>query len=152
MVTIHPADSVNFVKKETNKKLMAKPVIIYTANELIRIQPDVIVYAISEGNYTTLVLIDLTEHVFAFNLSHLELLLHDQLGEENAMLIRTGKRLIINREYVYKVNIGKKQLILADIRNNLSISLTASKVALRQLKSYLESQLSLPSSTPDSKP
>lgn len=152
MVTIHPADSVNFVKKETNKKLMAKPVIIYTANELIRIQPDVIVYAISEGNYTTLVLIDLTEHVFAFNLSHLELLLHDQLGEENAMFIRTGKRLIINREYVYKVNIGKKQLILADIRNNLSISLTASKVALRQLKSYLESQLSLPSSTPDSKP
>ena len=151
MVTIHPADSVNFVKKE-NKKLMAKPVIIYTANELIRIQPDVIVYAISEGNYTTLVLIDLTEHVFAFNLSHLELLLHDQLGEENAMFIRTGKRLIINREYVYKVNIGKKQLILADIRNNLSISLTASKVALRQLKSYLESQLSLPSSTPDSKP
>ena len=131
---------------------MAKPVIIYTANELIRIQPDVIVYAISEGNYTTLVLIDLTEHVFAFNLSHLELLLHDQLGEENAMFIRTGKRLIINREYVYKVNIGKKQLILADIRNNLSISLTASKVALRQLKSYLESQLSLPSSTPDSKP
>ena len=152
MVTIHPADSVNFVKKETNKKLMAKPVIIYTANELIRIQPDVIVYAISEGNYTTLVLIDLTEHVFSFNLSHLELLLHDQLGEENAMFIRTGKRLIINREYVYKVNIGKKQLILADIRNNLSISLTASKVALRQLKSYLESQLSLPSSTPDSKP
>ena len=152
MVTIHPADSVNFVKKETNKKLMAKPVIIYTANELIRIQPDVIVYAISEGNYTTLVLIDLTEHVFAFNISHLELLLHDQLGEENAMFIRTGKRLIINREYVYKVNIGKKQLILADIRNNLSISLTASKVALRQLKSYLESQLSLPSSTPDSKP
>ena len=152
MVTIHPADSVNFVKKETNKKLMAKPVIIYTANELIRIQPDVIVYVISEGNYTTLVLIDLTEHVFAFNLSHLELLLHDQLGEENAMFIRTGKRLIINREYFYKVNIGKKQLILADIRNNLSISLTASKVALRQLKSYLESQLSLPSSTPDSKP
>ena len=151
MVTIHPADSVNFVKKETNKKLMAKPVIIYTANELIRIQPDVIVYAISEGNYTTLVLIDLTEHVFAFNLSHLELLLHDQLGEENAMFIRTGKRLIINREYVYKVNIGKKQLILADIRNNLSISLTASKVALRQLKSYLESQLSLPTS-PKSKP
>ena len=151
MATIHPADSVNFVKKE-NKKLMAKPVIIYTANELIRIQPDVIVYAISEGNYTTLVLLDLTEHVFAFNLSHLELLLHDQLGEENAMFIRTGKRLIINREYVYKVNIGKKQLILADIRNNLSISLTASKVALRQLKSYLESQLSLPSSTPDSKP
>ena len=151
MVTIHPADSVNFVKKE-NKKLMAKPVIIYTANELIRIQPDVIVYAISEGNYTTLVLIDLTEHVFAFNLSHLELLLHDQLGEENAMFIRTGKRLIINREYVYKVNIGKKHLIFADIRNNLSISLTASKVALRQLKSYLESQLSLPSSTPDSKP
>ena len=120
---------------------MAKPVIIYTANELIRIQPEVIVYAISEGNYTTLVLIDLTKHVFAFNLSHLEMLLHSQLGEEESMFIRTGKRLIINREYVYKVNIGKQQLILADIRNNISIPLTASKVALRQLKSYLESQL-----------
>lgn len=126
---------------------MAKPVIINTTNELIRIRPEVIVYAISEGNYTTLVLIDLTEHVFAFNLSHLEMLLHAQLGEEDSMFIRTGKRLIINREYVYKVNIGKKQLILADIRNNISIPLTASKVALRQLKNHLESQLSLPSSS-----
>ena len=61
---------------------MAKPIIIYTANELIRIQPEVIVYAISEGNYTTLVLIDLTKHVLAFNLSHLEKLLQNQLGEE----------------------------------------------------------------------
>ena len=130
---------------------MAKPIIIYTANELIRIQPEVIVYAISEGNYTTLVLIDLTKHVFAFNLSHLEKLLHNQLGEEESMFIRTGKRLIINREYVYKVNIGKQRLILADIRNNISIPLTASKVSLRQLKSYLESQLTLPTS-PKSKP
>ena len=56
---------------------------------------------------------------------------------------------IINREYVYKVNIGKKQLILADIRNNISIPLTTSKVALRQLKNHLESQLSLPSSSDD---
>ena len=130
---------------------MAKPIIIYTANELIRIQPEVIVYAISEGNYTTLVLIDLTKHVFAVNLSHLEKLLQNQLGEEESMFIRTGKRLIINREYVYKVNIGKQQLILADIRNNISIPLTASKVSLRQLKSYLESQLTLPTS-PKSKP
>ena len=130
---------------------MAKPIIIYTANELIRIQPEVIVYAISEGNYTTLVLIDLTKHVFAFNLSPLEKLLQNQLGEEESMFIRTGKRLIINREYVYKVNIGKQQLILADIRNNISIPLTASKVSLRQLKSYLESQLTLPTS-PKSKP
>ena len=130
---------------------MAKPIIIYTANELIRIQPEVIVYAISEGNYTTLVLIDLTKHVVAFNLSHLEKLLQNQLGEEESMFIRTGKRLIINREYVYKVNIGKQQLILADIRNNISIPLTASKVSLRQLKSYLESQLTLPTS-PKSKP
>ena len=130
---------------------MAKPIIIYTANELIRIQPEVIVYAISEGNYTTLVLIDLTKHVFAFNLSHLEKLLQNQLGEEESMFIRTGKRLIINREYVYKVNIGKQHLLLADIRNNISIPLTASKVSLRQLKSYLESQLTLPTS-PKSKP
>lgn len=130
---------------------MAKPVIIFTANELIRIQPEVIVYAISEGNYTTVVLMDLTEHLFAFNLSHLEDLLHEQLGEEDAMFIRTGKRLIINREYIYKVNISKQQLILADIRNNRSFSLSASKVALRQLKSYLESQLPFPPS-PESTP
>ena len=126
---------------------MAKPVIIFTANELIRIQPEVIVYAISEGNYTTVVLMDLTEHLFAFNLSHLEDLLHEQLGEEDAMFIRTGKRLIINRDCIYKVNISKQQLILADIRNNRSFSLSASKVALRQLKSYLESQLPFPPSS-----
>ena len=120
---------------------MAKNVIIYNVNELIRIQPEVIMYAISEGNYTTVVLMDSTEHVFAFNLSHFEHLLAEQLGEEAIVFIRTGKRLIINRDYIYKVNISKQQLILSDIRNSRTFTLSASKLALRQLKDTLESQL-----------
>lgn len=120
---------------------MAKHVIIYSANELIRVQPEVIAYAASEGNYTTLVLIDNSKQIYAFNLSHFEALLRSQLGDDDTMFIRTGKRLIINKEYIYKLNISKQLLVLADIRCNCSFSLTASKAALRQLKNYLESQL-----------
>lgn len=120
---------------------MKAPIVICTVNELIRVYPERIVYISSDGNYSTMMLHDKTEHLFTFNLSHFQQILEKQMKAEASLFIRIGKRLIINREYIYKINIGKQALILADMKIEHSFMLSASKEALRQLKTLIEKEI-----------
>lgn len=120
---------------------MKKKLIISSTNELLRVLPQSIVYISSDGNYSTMVLYDRTEQLFTFNLSHFQKLIEMQLHEEACTFIRIGKSLIINKEYIYKINMGKQQLILSDMTLNGLFVLTASKEALKQLKSLMETEI-----------
>ena len=62
------------------------------------------------------------------------------LSKDAETFIRIGKQLIINREYIFKINVNKQTLIMADMALHHVFSLTASKEALRQLKTYMESR------------
>lgn len=68
-------------------------------------------------------------------------LLLEQLGTEVCTFIRIGKRLIVNRTYIYKINLNKQQLVLSEFALNEPIELSASREALRLLKEYLESDI-----------
>ena len=118
----------------------SKVIIISNANELVRVKPERVVYIVSDGNYSTMVLHDNTKHVFTMNLAHCQELLEHQLGKEADTFIRIGKQLIINREYIFKINVNKQQLIMSDMAFNQAFTLQASKEALKQLKAYLESK------------
>ena len=59
-----------------------KVLIISNSNELVRVKPERIVYVESDGNYSTMVLHDKTEHVFTMNLSHFQQMIEEQLGRE----------------------------------------------------------------------
>ncbi|WP_255563743.1 LytTR family DNA-binding domain-containing protein [Prevotella sp. Rep29] len=115
--------------------------IISNTTELVRVKPERVVYIESDGNYSTMVLHDKTEHVFSMNLAHCQQLIEKQLGKQAEMFIRIGKQLIINREYICKVNVNKQILIMSDIVLNHAFTLSASKEALKQLKLYLESAI-----------
>lgn len=114
--------------------------IISNANELVRVKPERIVYIESDGNYSTMVLHDKTEHVFTMNLAHCQQLIEDQLGKEADRFIRFGKQVIINREYIFKINVNKQTLMMSDMALNHAFTLTASKEALKKLKIVLESK------------
>ena len=116
-----------------------RTLIISNANELVRVKPERIVYIESDGNYSTMVLHDKTEHVFTMNLAHCQQLIENQLGKEADRFIRIGKQVIINREYIFKINVNKQTLMMSDMALNHVFTLSASKKALRQLKVYLES-------------
>ena len=118
----------------------SKVIIISNTNELVRIKPERIVYVESDGNYSTMVLHDKTEHVFTMNLAHCQLLMEKQLGKEAETFIRIGKQLIINRAYIFKINVNRQTLIMSDMALNQAFTLSASKEALKQLKAYLESK------------
>lgn len=118
-----------------------KALIISTVNELVRVKPERVVYINSDGNYSTMVLHDKSEHVFTMNLAHCQQLIEDQLGKEAETFIRLGKQLIINREYIFKINVNKQTLMMADMALNHVFTLSASKEALRQLKIFMESNM-----------
>ena len=120
---------------------MKKQIIISTTNELVRVVPERIVYISSDGNYSTMVLHDKTEHLFTFNLSHFQKLIEQQLKDDARIFIRIGKLLIINRNYIYRINLTKQQLVMSDMALNQAFMLSASKEALKQLKLYLETQI-----------
>ena len=122
---------------------MKKILIISTTNELIRVKPERVVYISSDGNYSTIILNDRTEHVFTFNLSQCQKIIEAQLKEEASTFIRIGKSLIINRDYIYKINITKQLLVLSDMSFNESFNLVASKEAMKQLKILLEKEIDL---------
>lgn len=118
----------------------SRVLIISNVNELVRVKLERVVYVKSDGNYSTMVLHDKTEHVFTMNLAHCQGLIEKQLGKEAETFIRIGKQLIINREYIFKINVNSQTLIMSDMALNQSFTLQASKEALKQLKAYMESK------------
>ena len=117
-----------------------KVLIISGVNELVRIKPERVVYVESDGNYSTMVLHDKTEQVFTMNLAHCQQLMEEQLGKEAMTFIRLGKQLIVNRAYIFKINVNKQQLIMSNAEVNNAFTLQASKEALKQLKALIESE------------
>ena len=123
-----------------NKVMGSKVLIISNVNELVRVKPERVVYVKSDGNYSTMVLHDKTEHVFTMNLAHCQELIEKQLGKEAETFIRIGKQLIINRDYIFKINVNSQTLIMSDMALNQAFMIQASKEALKQLKAYMESK------------
>ena len=118
---------------------MKKHLIISTSLDLVRIAPEYIVCISSDGNYSTLVQADGEMRMLSYQLGNIEKMISSQLGAEGNVFIRIGKSLIINRSYIYYINIPKQRLILSDAKD-FSHTVTASKEALKQLKELLEKE------------
>ncbi len=116
-----------------------KYLIVTTSNDLVRIEPDCIIYIASDGNYSTLVQTDGEIRMLSYQLGQIEKMIATQLGAEGNMFIRIGKSLIINRSYIYYINVPKQKLILSDIAT-FNHTVVASKEALKQLKELLEKE------------
>ncbi len=119
---------------------MTKQLIISTSNDLVRIAPDRIVCVSSDGNYSTLVQADGEMRMLSFQLGQIEKMIASQLGSEGNSFIRIGKSLIINRSYIYYINVPKQKLVLSDV-TTFSHTVTASREALKQLKELLEKEV-----------
>lgn len=119
---------------------MKKHLVISTSADLVRIAPERIVYIVSDGNYSTLVQTDNEMRMLSYQLGHIEKMISTQLGNEGNVFIRVGKSLIINRSYIYYINISKQKLTLSDVAT-FSHSVTPSKEALKQLKELLEKEV-----------
>ena len=96
-------------------------------DELLRLRITEIAYFESDGNYC---------NVVGMNLTNLEHALDKQLGNEATTFIRIGKRFIVNKRYICKVNIPKQRLVITDY-DRFTFQLPISRDALKQLKALI---------------
>jgi hypothetical protein len=120
---------------------MSKYLVLINSNEIVRVTPERIVCILSEGNYSTMTLVNKDEHVFSFNLATFERIIEQQLGTDAQTFIRLGKSLIINGRYIYYVNVSKQQVVLSDSSFPHKFTFSASKEALKALKTMLEDSI-----------
>ena len=119
--------------------MLKKYLVISTATDLVRIAPEKIVYISSDGNYCNLVQADNESRLLTFQLGQIEIMIREQLGTDGNLFIRIGRGLIINRNYVYYINIQSQKLILSDVAR-FTHTVSASKEALKQLKELIEKE------------
>ena len=111
---------------------------ISTSNELVRIATNEIVYVRADGNYSDIVLTNGKSLKMTFQLHFFDEAFQ-QL--QNKMFVRVGRSLIVNKRFIYVINLREQLLLFSgqelygDIR-----PLSVARDALKQLKSLLENE------------
>lgn len=111
-------------------------ILFNSRDELVRLSIADIVYFEADGNYTKVITANKLTTVLGMNLGQMEAALAKQLGDTATMFIRLGKRFIINRNFIYKINVHSQSLILSDF-HRFAFHVPASKEALKKMKLLL---------------
>ena len=117
---------------------MKRLLIISNTAELVRLCAEDIVSIEADGNYSTLYVVGEEKRVVLFQLGQLERMMGEQLAEEAEAFIRIGRSLIINRNYIYYINLNRQQLLLRDPNGRRYETLKVSHESLRKLKELIE--------------
>ena len=131
---VHRKSFLKFVYSKFNQ---VKNIVISKGTELLRVPVDRLMYVTSDGNYSNVVTQDGYTQLVSLQLGQIEDLLNDQLGDSESRFLRLGKSLIINMDYIYFIDVAKKQLILSDCSGSRH-ELSASREVLIKLKAYAE--------------
>lgn len=119
---------------------MQYEIIISNKTDLLRLSALDIMGVKADGNYSVIILNDGEERLVLFQLGQLEQIFNTQLGDDASIFIRIGRGIIMNREYLYAINLPRQQLTLRAPSGH-KVTLSASKEALRQLKDYIDSNI-----------
>jgi len=110
---------------------------ISTSTELVRIQTEDIVFVQADGNYSDVYLFNGKPHKMTFKLHFF-----DEVFQrlKNNIFVRVGKSLIVNKNYIYLINLTSQELTLVGNRLKGEFKLKASKDALKELKALMEQE------------
>lgn len=108
---------------------------ISTSTELVRVQTDDIVFVHADGNYSEVMLYNGKKHTMTFQLHFFE---ETFQRLKNNLFIRVGRSLIVNKNYIYLINLTEQKMILTGGKLGGEYEVKASKDALRNIKEQLE--------------
>jgi DNA-binding LytR/AlgR family response regulator len=111
---------------------------ISTTNMLVRVATEEIVFVRADGNYSDLVLTNGKTRNMPFQLHYFE----DAFQKLNTnMFVRLGRSLIVNKRYIYIINLTDGILIFSgqEIKAELS-PIRVSREALKALKEQLQQE------------
>lgn len=113
---------------------------IFTSNsELLRVMPSSVVCITADGNYSVITTVMGTEHTLTLQLGQIEHRIAEMSDPGDFRFIRIGKSLIVNKDYISFISVPRQRLTLSDSRT-FKHELSASKEALKQLKTVLEEE------------
>lgn len=110
---------------------------ISTSTELIRVLTDDIVFVSADGNYSDMYLFDGKPYKMTFQLHYFDEVFKTL---QNNVFVRVGKSLIVNRNYIYIINLTSQELRLNGQSLRSEFRLKASKEALKELKAHMEQE------------
>lgn len=125
------------VRKAYLCSVVTKFIVISTTTLLLRVPSDRLMFISSEGNYSKVFTQDGHYHLVAYQLGQLEDIIGEQLGEEETPFIRIGKSLIVNRDFIYLIDVSEQVIIVSDCQGQF-YELKASRKALTQIKVLIE--------------
>lgn len=110
---------------------------ISTSTELVRVQTEDIVFVHADGNYSEILLYNGKKHTMTFQLHFF----NDCFQRlKNNFFVRVGRSLIVNRNYIYQINLTDQKMILTGGKLNEEYIVKASKEALKDVKMLLEDE------------
>lgn len=104
---------------------------------MIKVRLDRVAYFEADSNYCHVVFINGAKATLLTSLVNIESLLSKHTPDSGALFIRIGKRHIINRQYVFQINIPRQRLSLTDYITPGVLEISISKDALKNLKQIL---------------
>lgn len=118
------------------KTFKASETILYfnTRDELIKVKLERVAYFEADSNYCHVIFINGTKATILTSLINIENLLEERFKDNSSMFIRIGKRYIVNRQYIFQINIPRQKLVLADFSIPGVLEISISKEALKNLK------------------
>lgn len=119
---------------------MPRCLTLSNSKELYRLPLDNIIFVEADGDYSDIMMADGKRRAITCQLGQIEEMLSQQFGTDGRNLVRIGRGLIINLDYLVFINPARKLLILGDCRS-MEFSLSASKEALSELKAFYDRQM-----------
>lgn len=111
---------------------------IITSTELVRVRTSEIVYVVADGNYCDVVLTNGRSRKMTFQLNFFE----DTFKKlSNNPFVRVGRSLIVNKRYVFVINLTEHMLFFTGESLNTDIKpIRASREALKGLMETLANE------------
>ena len=110
---------------------------ISTKAELVRVLTDDIVFVHADGNYSDVLLYNGKKHTMTFQLHFFD---ESFQRLKNNFFVRVGRSLIVNKNYIYLINLTDQNIILTGGKLADEYIVRASKDALKELKAKLEEE------------
>jgi len=122
---------------------MANALIISNSNELVRLMSYDIVCITADHNYSNVFTANGDEVLATLQLGQIADQILNQLKEEAPQFIRIGRSLIINRNYIYRIDLKKGTLELKSPFGKCK-KINVTHDPLTALKKLIESELNNP--------
>ena len=105
-----------------------------TRDELIKVKLGRVAYFEADSNYCHVHFINGAKATLLTSLVNIEQLLSQHFQKNASHFIRIGKKVIVNGNFIFQINVVRQKLILSDFISPLVIELNISKEALKNLK------------------